>query len=97
MNAHHEATNKMQHFKNQAAKQRDKIRGLKNIEIEKQNEEEEQLQNLDVELPVSEKKSAPLTAENLERHAVASSKKGPSTTASRKGKKPVPAWAKTEK
>ena len=56
MNAHHEATNKMQHFKNQAAKQRDKIRGLKNIEIEKQNEEEEQLQNLDVELPVSEKK-----------------------------------------
>jgi len=38
--------------------------------------------------------------ENLESHAIASSKKGPSTTASRKGKKAVggkPAWAKTEK
>ena len=30
---------KKEHFKNQAAKQRDKIRGLKNVEIEKQNEE----------------------------------------------------------
>ena len=48
--------------------------------------------------PVSQK-SQPLTAENLERHAIASSKKGPSTTASRKGKKAPakPAWAMTEK
>ena len=45
-----------------------------------------------------DQRSQPLTAENLEMHAIASSKKGPSTTASRKGKKAPgkPAWATTE-
>ena len=32
-------------FKDQAAKQRDKIRGLKNVEVEKQNQALEQLQD----------------------------------------------------
>lgn len=44
------------------------------------------------------KKSQPLTAENLERHAV-ESQKGTSVAASKKGKKGAakPAWAQTEK
>ena len=53
-------------FKDQAAKQRDKIRGLKTVEVEKQDEQLEQLQHLEQEVALS-KKSMPLTAENLEK------------------------------
>ena len=97
---------KKQKFKDQASKQRGKIRGLKNIEIDKQNQEEQQLQDLqpDIDLNVDQimnSRPQPLTAENLDQHsAIAASKKGPSTTASRKGGKKAqgkPAWARTEK
>ena len=62
---------KKQKFKDQASKQRDKIRGLKNIEVDKQNQEEQQLQDLqpDVDLNVDQimnSRPQPLTAENLD-------------------------------
>ena len=105
MDANNAAQAKKDKFKTQAAKQRDKIRGLKGVEpsqtYEEQlqdpvNAEDERLEEL-----MSQKKAQALTAENLaSQSAVAASKKGPSTTASRKGgnkRVQKPAWAQTEK
>lgn len=69
--------------------------------MDKANVEDEQLQEPDFDdIPIeieSNKKSQALTAANLDAHAAAS-KKGPSTNASRKGRKAQkPAWAVTEK
>ena len=105
MDANNAAQAKKDKFKTQAAKQRDKIRGLKGVEpsqtYEEQlqdpvNAEDERLEEL-----MSQKKAQALTAENLaNQSAVAASKKGPSTVGSRKGgnkRAQKPAWAQTEK
>ena len=88
-------------FKDQAAKQRDKIRGLKNVEVEKQNQALEQLQDqMPENEPALSKKSAPLTAENLEKHQAEKSSKALSVASSKKPAKKgreKPAWAQTEK
>ena len=58
---------KKQKFKDQASKQRDKIRGLKNIEVDKQNQEEQQLQDLQPDVDqIMNSRPQPLTAENLD-------------------------------
>jgi len=92
---------KMKAFKDQAAKQRDKIRGLKNVEVEKQNQALEQLQDqMPEDEPALSKKSAPLTAENLEKHQAEKSSKALSVASSKKPAKKgreKPAWAQTEK
>lgn len=74
---------------------------MKNVEVEKQNQALEQLQEQmpDAE-PALSKKSAPLTAENLEKHQAEKSSKALSVASSKKPAKKgreKPAWAQTEK
>lgn len=82
--AQNEAERKKANFRNQAAKQRDKIKTMKAAEVDMQNEEALE----DAPISVSSKPDK-LTAANLKAHSVASSKK---CAAKKSGK---PAWAQT--
>lgn len=93
-----ERERKTKAFKDQAAKQRDKIRGLKAAEIQRQNEEAMGGEDpyYPEEVPVSEKPQA-LTAQNLEAMSQSQKSQKAPSVASKKGAKKgaKPAWAQT--
>ena len=80
-------------FKEQAARQREKIKGLKSSDVQGQNEDFE-----DVYVPEINAKPQPLTAENLESHARSVKSSKPSVASKKGGRKGPqrPAWAQTE-
>jgi len=92
----HEKENKTQKFKENAAKQRTKIRTLKDAEMQDDNDQDFGQYEDDLPAP-SQAKSSYLNAANLEE--VASVKSAPKSKASKskKGAPARPAWAVTEK
>ena len=80
-------------FTEQAAKQREKIKGMKTNEIQAQNMDQGYDDyDMGVDMDIPSQKSKELTAENLKAASVASSKKP-----GKKGAKAKPAWAQTQK
>ena len=91
--AANEAHRKKQNFRDQAAKQRSKIKTMKEVEVMQQNEDAGFTASEEAPMSVASSKPDKLTEANLKAHSVASSKKtgGAKSKASAK-----PAWARTE-
>ena len=90
MDASNEAQRRKQNFRDQAAKQREKIKGMKTTEINQQN-----MEVFDAAAAAPEPMGPPsviskLTSENVKALSQASSKKP-----AKKGVKGKPAWAQT--
>ena len=92
-----EKENKSRAFKDAAARQREKIKGLKHHDVEQQNLEAQAVEGPGEEsIQALAERPQPLTAENLQKqdNSVKASSKAPSSKKAKKGAQ-KPAWAQT--